>query len=576
MRRHFIVILFCPFLIFSMVCCDSYFEPEYTGKITEDDYYDNMNNLRFGLNAVYNVLQSKDYQVSELLFGEAVSDNMWTSQDVTTGAVYDIVNFTFSTDNSYILRRYEVNYQGINKANQVIRSIERVRTKDIGSTQKEIREVYGQAKVLRALFYFNLVRTYGGVSIQPEKPTLDSLFVPRSTEAQTYEYIEKDLRESLLLLRRSRYTLDECGQIDIGGALGLLMKVLLYEASPGIRTPQDIKSLKLEQAAQIGRFFIEGTQNLSIRQLLCYDADTYGETWEQLRQRLLIDPLYSLESEFSAADVVNQHRLIEFDRLFRVTGEFSEESLIEINHYNFSGAGASADEGWKLYDNMLNGGSPVFATCTKAVGNLLQKDPRKVFSITEAQNKDDYISQEEIPDLTKGVGDKLLYSKYYVFPSEGSHSDRNYRVLRYAEAILIYAEVLNELGETAQAVDYVNQIRARARRLITESSNSRFVTNATAAGFTDVSVGPQDVVREAVLQEKRVELCGEWDRWYEVCRLDRCQECMEAQLRSLPVESSGKVRQRGKYFKKGINERFPIPQKEVFLSNGVIEQNHGY
>ena len=559
-----------------MLSCDSYFEPSYTGSITESEYYDNLNNLRFGLNAVYNVLQSKDYQISELLFGEAFSDNMWTSQDVTTGAVYDVVNFTFSTDNTYILRRYEVNYAGINKANQVIRSIGNVKKKDIGSTQKELREVYGQAKVLRALFYFNLVRTYGGVSLQPENPELGKLTIPRSTEEETYAYIEKDLRESLLLLRRSRYTLDECGQIDMSGALGLLMKVLLYEASPGIRTSEATKARKLAEALKIGQFFIEGSRSMTIRELLCYDTDYKDESWEDLQKRLLVDPLYNLDSEVSSADIVNQHRLIDFDKIFRLAGEFSEESLIEINHYSFAGSGSSADEGWKLYDNMLNGGSPVFATCSKAIGNLMQKDPRKVFSITEAQNKDDYISQEEIPDFTKGVGDKLLYSKYYVFPSEGAHSGRNYRIMRYAEALLIYAEILNSTGNTQRAVDYVNMVRARARRLITDSENSRFVTNVTAPSFADLAIGPTDIIHEAILQEKRVEMCGEWDRWYEVCRLDRCSECMEAQLRSLPVEASGNVRIRGKYFKKGINERFPIPQKEIFLSNGVIEQNPGY
>ena len=102
MRRINILLSVAIVLTFSLNGCKDYFEPSITGNITEEDYYDNINNLRFGMNAVYNVLQSKDYQISELLFGEACSDNMWTSQDVTTGAVYDLVNFTFNTDNTYI------------------------------------------------------------------------------------------------------------------------------------------------------------------------------------------------------------------------------------------------------------------------------------------------------------------------------------------------------------------------------------------------------------------------------------------------------------------------------------------
>lgn len=571
--RHHFVSFFCVALL-CLSSCDAYFEPDYTGSIPEKVYYENMNNLRLGLNAVYNVLQSKDYQLSELLFGEAVSDNMWNAQDVTTGAVYDIVNFTFDTDNSYILTRYKINYEAINKANQVIRSVHYVKSKDIASTQKEIREVYGQAKLLRALCYFNLVRTFGGVSIQPEDPQLDSLVIPRSTEQETYAYIEQDLREAVLLLRKQRYTNTEVGQIDMCGGLGLLMKVLMYEASPGIRTDESIKRQKWEEALEIGQFFIEGSRNLTIRDMLKFDGH-YTSSWEQVRDHLMLDTLNTLETELLASEIVNQHSLIEYDKVFRLSGEFSQENLIEINHYSYAGTGSSADESWKLYDNLLNGGSPLFATCTKMMANLMSADPRYIFSITQAQNKDPYITREGTLMLTKGVGDGLLYSKYFVFPSEGDNGGRNYRVMRYAEALLIYAEVLNENGQTAQAVEYANKVRRRARNLF-HGENAAYITNVTEANFKDLALAPQDNVREAIWKEKRIEMCGEFDRWYEVCRLNQCQENMDTQAKNLPVEASGNTRIRGRYFKKGIHERFPIPQKEIFISNGRIAQNPGY
>lgn len=572
MKKYIFIVL----VMFAAVGCKDYFEPKYTGNITEEDYYDNLNNLRFGLNAVYNVLQSKDYQVSELLFGEACSDNMWTSQDVSTGAVYDIVNFTFDTDNSYLLTRYQVNYEGINKANQVIRSIDRVKVKAIPATLKEIREVYGQAKVLRALFYFNLVRTFGGVSIQDETPQLNSLAKKRATEQETYAYIEKDLREALLLLRSQRYTLKEAGQISQGGALGLLLKVLLYEASPGIATSEDLKKIKWEQARSIGEFFIEGAHNLTYREVLQYDETTYGESWNELSKRLLIDTLYNLNTELQATAIVNEHGLLEnYVDVFHQQGEFCKENLLEINHYSFEGAGSAIDEGWPLYDNMLNGGSPIFATASNSIKTLMAKDPRQMFTICNAQNKNSYVSSEGSPSFTKGVGDNLLYCKYYVFPSEGAHEGRNYRIMRYPEAMLIYAEVVNELGNSEKAVALVNKVRARARNIF-HVEQGRFVTNVTEANFPDVAVGPKDVVRTAILNEKRIETCGEFDRWYEICRLNECSQCMLNQIVTRPTEISGKERIRGSYFKKGINERFPIPQKEVSISNGIIEQNPGY
>lgn len=230
--------------LLSLNSCSDYFEPELKGQVPEDVFFENLNNLRYTLNTAYSLLETEKYQRSELLFGEAMSDNCWNAQDVTSGDVYELLNFQFNTENQYILERYQINYQGINTVNQIIRSIPHVKYRTDGVSQKEIREVYGQAKVLRALFYFNLVKTFGGVSIQPETQELGSLIVKRSTLEETYAYIEKDLREAILLLRKQRYQLGEAGQISAGGALGLLMKVLMYQASPGIELPDIDKTGK--------------------------------------------------------------------------------------------------------------------------------------------------------------------------------------------------------------------------------------------------------------------------------------------------------------------------------------------
>ena len=94
---------------------------------------------------------------------------------------------------------------------------------------------------------------------------------------ETYAYIEKDLRESILLLRKQRYQLSEAGQISAGGALGLLMKVLLYEASPGVDLPNVDKAAKWNEVVEIGKYFIEG-QNISVNDLLKFDS-RYTESW---------------------------------------------------------------------------------------------------------------------------------------------------------------------------------------------------------------------------------------------------------------------------------------------------------
>jgi hypothetical protein len=571
-------IIFILTFTFLLGACDDYFTPTQKGNIPEDVFYTELNNLRLGLNAVYNVMQSKNYQLSELIFGEAISDNCWNIEDVEVNEVGQILNFQFDTDNPYILDRYSVNYEAINKCNQIIRSIPHVKYRSNASSEKEIRDVYGQAKMLRALFYFNLAKTFGGVSIMPEHQSLNSLIIPRSTLDETYAYVEKDLRESLLLLHRGRYQYDEAGQAGIGAALGLLLKVLVYEASPGVKLENIDKSEKWNEALEIGKFFIEG-ENLTMNEILKFDA-RYSETWEELSARLFLDKSITKESVFQGQQVVNIHQLDVFDKIFRVVGEFSPESLLEINHFNYAAAGISGEEGWLLNGCITdNSASDVIAiTPSSDLKDQFANDPREIFTMT-GRNINDYFKQEETTPTIRwfGTGNSLMFTKYYVFPSEGSPKVRNYRVMRYAEAILLYAEVLYETGDTRKAVDYTNSIRRRARKLIDASNpNAKYNAAISAANFKDIEYAPYDIIRNAILKEKRIEMAGEFDRWFEMYRLGILPERMAFIANNPPVEPSGQKRIRGKYFKKGVNEIFPIPQKEVLISNGVITQNFGY
>ena len=501
--------------------CDDYFEPDYTGSIPEEKFYDNINSLRMGLNSVYNVVQSKNYEFGELLFGLGVSDDAWAHQDVSSGTVPDILNFTFDTQNEQILTRYRTQYLGINKANQVIRNVGNVPFKNNGSTKKEIREVYGQAKVLRAMFYFNLVKTFGGVSIQPEHQELGSLIVPRSTVQEVYAYIEKDLREAVLLLRKGRYQQAEAGQIGVGGGLGLLMKVLLYEASPGTDIPADVKAAKWKEAYEIGRYFIEG-EDITVNDLLKFDERYSGIAWKDFAAAMFLEDNVEKESVLAGSDIVNLHRLDDFDNIFRLAGEFSIESLIEINHFDFSGLSSDIDEGWGLYNNFIHqnaSGVSLSPVATKDLYNAMNNDPRRMYTIT-GRIYNEYFCQEGTISLkSHDAAEGYLFMKTFLFPSEGSEAGRNYRVMRYAEALLIYAEILLENQEPRRAVDYVNKVRQRARKLIDSANPNARYNPVKSADFKDISYAPYDITREAILKEKRIEMAGECDRWFEVCRL---------------------------------------------------------
>lgn len=132
-------------------------------------------------------------------------------------------------------------------------------------------------------------------------------------------------------------------------------------------------------------------------------------------------------------------------------------------------------------------------------------------------------------------------------PGNLGNGPGNIRVLRYADVLLMAAEALNENGKSAQALPYLNEVRARAR-------GNRNV-------LPDITTTDQNELREIIWRERRSELAMEQHRWFDLLRQDRADEVMKAL---------------GKDFVEGKHELLPIPATEIDLSGGLIQQNPGY
>jgi len=125
------------------------------------------------------------------------------------------------------------------------------------------------------------------------------------------------------------------------------------------------------------------------------------------------------------------------------------------------------------------------------------------------------------------------------FPKDGGlGSEHDWIELRLADVILLYAEALNENGNTAAALIQLNRIRSRA-------------------GLADSSATSQTDVRQAIQDERRLELAFEGHRWFDLVRTNTVNAEM-----GVTVSPNYHV--------------FPIPISEVRSTNGVITQNTGY
>ncbi|MVM32012.1 RagB/SusD family nutrient uptake outer membrane protein [Spirosoma sp. HMF4905] len=171
--------------------------------------------------------------------------------------------------------------------------------------------------------------------------------------------------------------------------------------------------------------------------------------------------------------------------------------------------------------------------------------------LTKAYETGDARKTISVSDSVLLIGGKKSYSRYglkfvdfkAVDPGDGSVS---FTILRFADVLLMYAEVLNEQGKTTDALPYINQIRQRAK-------------------LSALSALSQADLRLALERERRVELLYEGHRWFDLIRTGRAQTVLNAHYASQKLNFSVQ----------DFELIFPIPQAEIDL-NPALKQNPGY
>lgn len=142
-------------------------------------------------------------------------------------------------------------------------------------------------------------------------------------------------------------------------------------------------------------------------------------------------------------------------------------------------------------------------------------------------------------DLRRAVTISTAGTTAIKFPKDGGNGgEHDWIEIRLADVILLYAEALNETGNTSGAITQLNKIRNRA-------------------GLANTTATSQAAVKTAILNERRLELAFEGHRWDDLVRTNSVNAEMGTTVNS-------------NYY------LFPIPISEILATGGVITQNAGY
>lgn len=188
----------------TLVCCNKFLDVQPKASISGENIIVDETSANAALNGVYSALRtyySVDFQSIAYLSGDNIQ---WTGSQ---SQVQEFINHQVNAENATITGTWKGIYVAINRANQVIKSVSELGDNVIAESVRN--RISGEAHFIRALAYFDLARTWGGVPLitQPTLEVTDNTGIPRSTAAETYVQVlaDLDLAESLLPETTNRF-----------------------------------------------------------------------------------------------------------------------------------------------------------------------------------------------------------------------------------------------------------------------------------------------------------------------------------------------------------------------------------
>lgn len=475
-------------------CNDQILTKNSPNEVTAANFYKNGEDAVAAVNSVYDPLQYRGlFKNSYWSIGDITSDDAYKGDGGKSDgpAWWEFDLFDIKSSNALLAESWADSYTGIYRANIALKEIPDI---EMDSNLKE--RLVGEAKFLRGLYYFWLVRLFGDVPLIKKPQKLGNLKVDRTAKDKVYDLIIKDMSEAAKALPET-YSDSDQGRITKGAANGMLAKVYMWQKN-------------WEKAAEYSKKVIDS----GVYDLLDNYADNFKEAFENGKESVF-------EVQFMKGGP---------------NGAWGNGSDGTIQHISIAprNSGVPGLEGWG------------FDMPTQdLVDEFESGDPRLEATVLMQGSTIQGGKQYDPSWSSTGYNTRKYLVKRDDFIGSGSDSPVNVRVLRYSEVLLNYAEALNEMGQTAQAKQYVDEVRERV-------------------GLDPLQAGmSQSEFRQAVYHERRVELALEGHRWWDLVRTGRAMEVMQAQ----PDGHGGQIQE--------YNLIFPIPQSEIDV-NPQLSQNPGY
>ena len=449
--KSFIKYIAVAVLLFPVASCEDYLNVEPAYALDAENYFNSRGDYEMALTGAYDLLQGS---FLDLWIGEIASDNSIAGgESVTdTEGLHEIDNMNHDAVNEELRNILRWNYAGIARCNFIMEYKDKTNFdgKDV---------IIGETRFLRAFYYFQLVKYFGGMPLVVDKRlgAEEVTQIERASASEVYSQIEADLQAAVAALDWNNPVK---GRADKGAALGLLGKVYVYQKKYS------------EAVTVLDRVITEGNYSLV--------AD-YEDLW-------------------FAANEGNSETVFDIEYSSLEGGSYQCFICLEGN-------AAAGFHGIRQYNGPIYADGNSYNLPTQDLYNYFSvNDPRRDLSVL---NLDSFINLQPDPgsiSYQQGAGGHTgFFNNKYIkrqielgLPDDDLTSPLNDKVIRYADILLMAAEAHANQGNETTALGYLNDVRARVGMPAKSSSGSQLIDD--------------------IFIERRLEFAGEGLHFFDLVR----------------------------------------------------------
>lgn len=549
--------------LLSVASCSFLTEKSLT-EIEKKDYIKNASEAESVLLGVYRTL------VEDGAYGHCLSYYLNMGTDIsqvegsTTENWRDVPTNAFSTTNSYIQNAWQALYKGIYRANDFLERIS-VNIDDFEKDEDYYKSVLyiAEARCLRAMFYFELVRRWNSVPLMTSTAMSHQhpSTLVQAAPKDVYEFIEKDLLYAIEVLPYAGddvWRSDNSYRFSKGAALGLLAKVYCTWAGWPVQDTE-----KWGEAAAVAERLINSGKHDLLPDYETLWKNTCNGIWNPTESLIEIS-FYSPTTGGGSSDPCGRIGKWNGVRTTALAGQRGSCTGNQKVLLSFSTA-------WREHEGDLRRALSVANYSYSNDWKLLVQGSSDTYETALANDADPLKKQKEKQNFTPAKWDEQKYVESANRLINNDKSNINWYFLRYADVLLLYAEALNEVngGPTDAAYAAINKVRRRG------------YGNPSNTAVCDLSGLDCEGFRKAIRDERAWELAFEGHRRTDLVRwgiyAKTIKETDEAlnNLWDWTNNNSSYNYVVARYTEEGKSELLPIPQREKDLCK-QFKQNPGW